>query len=75
MIMDLNRYSAEIGIIQTKLINLVTGDYYETTGNKKDGSFRNEALLTLELYNELINKITNDEEGLKEKMKNFKIGP
>lgn len=64
--MDLNRYSAEICMIRTGLKNLYTGDYYEITGNKRDGSFRNEALHILELFNELINRIANDQEGLKE---------
>ena len=64
--MDISRYQAEIDIIKTNLNNLICGDWYETTNNKRDGSFRNNAIIIKEIFCNLINKIENDKEGMRE---------
>lgn len=72
--MDINRYSGEISMIRSELKNIANGDWYEITGNKRDGSFRKCAINAIILFDALIDKITNDKEGIREKANKIKIG-
>lgn len=64
--MNIDKYSIEISLIKTELKNLANGHYFEILGKKGIARASTIADKTFGMFCELIEKIENDKESMRE---------
>lgn len=62
------KYSMEIGFIKQDLEQLISGNFYELTGNKASGSVTTIARNIERNFYDLLGKIENDGESVREQL-------